>query len=347
MQPLEVFYDARMAILGAARSVWAWRMRCLPDDRADRYLAVTVLVSLLLHALVGVAFLVSGWLSNPVVASRGEALFADFALAKPEETAARANAARPVRPDLAETERARSVAPPPARARASSPASLPSPPAPRVAEVPKPAPRSTEPREVAGAPPPPSPQAEEPAYEGRNAQAPNPPQSPRAPLEAEPASPTPSPGGEPRLASVARPSSPPSGMVGQPRGGGGFQNSQGGVVGQAVPLDTPDPNYREYMQRVRQRIYARWSYPHDAGNRDLHGKLAIEFHIGKDGQLLSLELIASSGEASLDASAINAVKMAERYPALPDAMRRDVLPVVAIFTYSIRTTQSSVFQLLQ
>jgi protein TonB len=141
--------------------------------------------------------------------------------------------------------------------------------------------------------------------------------------------------------------SPPTGALGQPGGGGGFRGSQGGVVGQAVPLDTPDPDYREYMQRLRQRIYAKWDYPREAQNRELAGRLVIEFHIGKDGQLLSLELIASSGEAVLDASAINAVKLGEQYPPLPDAMRRDVLPVVAIFTYRIRTTQSSVFQLLQ
>ena len=41
------------------------------------------------------------------------------------------------------------------------------------------------------------------------------------------------------------------------------------------------------------------------------------------------------------------IKMAERYPPLPEAMQRDVLPVVAIFSYRIRTTQSSTFQLLQ
>ena len=338
-----------MTIAEAARTARTWCVRCLPDDRADRYLAVTVLVSLLLHGVVGVAFLVSGWLRNPVVASRGEALFADIALARPEETGPRGNPLRPVGPDVAETEKPRPVAPPPARAQASSPASLPVPPAPSVAEAPKPTPRAPEPREVVRAAPPsqPSSQAEEPAYEGRNAQAPNPSQAPQAQLEAQPVSPTPSAGGEPRVASVSRPSPAPPGMFGQPGGTGGFQGSQGGVVGQAVPLDTPDPNYREYMQRVRQRIYAKWSYPHEAQNRELHGKLAIEFHIGKDGQLLSLELIASSGEAVLDASAINAVKMAEQYPPLPDAMRRDVLPVVAIFTYRIRTTQSSVFQLLQ
>ena len=118
-------------------------------------------------------------------------------------------------------------------------------------------------------------------------------------------------------------------------------------MGQAVPLDTPDPNYREYMQRVRQRIYARWDYPREAQNRELAGRLVIEFHIGKDGQLLSLELVSSSGEPVLDSSALTAVKMAERYPPLPDAMQRDVLPVVAIFSYRIRTTQSSTFQLLQ
>ena len=68
---------------GAPRTVWAWCMRCLPDDRTDRYLVVTVLASLLLHVLVGLAFLVSGWLSNPVIASRGEALFAEIAMATP------------------------------------------------------------------------------------------------------------------------------------------------------------------------------------------------------------------------------------------------------------------------
>jgi protein TonB len=322
-------------------------MRHLPEDQADRYLTVTLLVSLLLHVLVGVAFLVSGRLSNPVVATRGEAIFAEIALPKPEETGPRDNPARPVVPDLAGTERARPVAPPPARAQASSPASLPVPQAPSIAEVPKLAPRATDPRGVASAAPPPQPssQAAEPAYEGRNAQAPNPSQSAKDPLEAQPASPTPSP--EPRMASVPLPSSTPPGKFGQRGGSGGFPGSQGGVVGRAVPLDTPDPNYREYMQRVRQRIYAAWSYPHEAQNRELHGKVVIEFHVGRDGQLLSLELIASSGEASLDASAKNAIEMAERYPPLPDAMRREVLPIVAIFTYRIRTTQSSVFQLLQ
>jgi periplasmic protein TonB len=336
-------YDHWMGVLEAVRPAWAWGLGLLPEDRTRRYLAVTAVGSLCAHMLVGVAFLVSGWLSIPVIANQGDLLFVDTAPDEPQEAAPPVSPPRPVAPDRVEREKPRPALPP----TKAQPPSPPAPSARSVAEVPKPAPRAPAPREVTKAvPQPPPPQAEEPAYEGRNAQAPSPTQTK---AQADPESPptVPLPGNEPRVASVPRPASPPAGMLGQPGGGGGFQGSQGGVVGQAVPLDTQDPNYREYMQRVRQRIYAKWSYPHEAQNRELHGKLVIEFHIGKDGQLLRLELLTSSGEHVLDISAMKAVKLAEQYPPLPEAMRRDVLPVVAIFTYRIRTTQPSVFQLLQ
>jgi periplasmic protein TonB len=336
-------YDHWMGVLEAARSARVWGLGWLPEDRTSRYLTITVLCSLLAHLLVGIGFLFSGWLSNPVIVNQGELLFVDTTPDKPREAAPPAN---PPQPPAPEREKPRPASPP-AKAQPSSP---PAPPARSVAEIPRPAPPAPAPREVAKAAPPQpplSPQPEEPSYEGRNAQAPSPPQTAKAQADPQPPLAAPSPASEPRVASVPRPSSPPPGMLGQPGGGSGFQGSQGGVVGQPVPLDTPDPNYREYMQKVRQRIHSKWSYPRDARNRDLEGKLVIEFHIGKDGQLLSLELLQSSGEHVLDISALNAVKLADRYPPLPEAMQREVLPIVAIFTYRVRATQSSTFQQLQ
>jgi len=336
-----------MGAPGAARPAWAWGLGLLPEDRTSRYLAITVLCSLLVHALVVIGFLFSGWLGNPVIANQGELLFVDTTPDKPREAAPPDVPPRPAAPDRGEREKPRAApALPPSKA---SPPSPPAPPARSVAEVPKMAPPMPAPRELtkAAPQPPPSPQLEEPAYEGRNAQAPSQPQTAKAQADPPPPPALTSPGSEPRVASLPKPASPPAGMPGQPGGGGGFQGSQGGVVGQPVPLDTPDPNYREYMQKVRQRIHANWSYPHEARNRDLQGKLVIEFHIGKDGQLLSLELLESSGEHVLDISALKAVKLADRYPPLPEAMRRDVLPIIAIFTYRVRTTQSSTFQQLQ
>ena len=47
-----------------------------------------------------------------------------------------------------------------------------------------------------------------------------------------------------------------------------------------------------------------------------------------------------------DSFALTAVKLAQIYPPLPDAMKRDVLPVVAVFVYTMRGPLS-VLQSLQ
>jgi TonB family protein len=100
------------------------------------------------------------------------------------------------------------------------------------------------------------------------------------------------------------------------------------------------------MEKVKQRIYAKWGYPYEAQTRGLQGKLVVEFHIAKDGHLQFIEMKASSGEDILDNFALTAVKLAQMYPPLPDAMQREVLPIVAIFVYTLRGPLS-VLQSLQ
>jgi len=135
-------------------------------------------------------------------------------------------------------------------------------------------------------------------------------------------------------------------MFRNPPGGGGLQGGKGGTAGDPIPLDTPDPNYREYMEKVKQRIYSKWGYPYEAQSRGLQGKLTIEFHIAKDGHLQFIVLRQTSGEEILDRYAESAVKLGALYPPLPDAMQRDVLPVVGIFVYTLRGPLS-VLQSLQ
>jgi periplasmic protein TonB len=90
------------------------------------------------------------------------------------------------------------------------------------------------------------------------------------------------------------------------------------------------------MDKVKQRIYSKWGYPYEAQSRGLQGKLTIEFHIAKDGHLQFIQLRQTSGEEILDTVALTAVKLGSLYPPLPDAMQRDVLPVVGIFVYTLR-----------
>jgi len=333
----------RVRVIETAQPLWARGLALLPEDRPSRYLAGAVAGSLFLHLLVVAALLLTGWLHSPLIADRGDLLFVEPTPARSDEPAPAAPPAPPAAPE-------RVKAPPTLAAPPIAPVRAAVPPAPRAAAVAPPTPRAPEPRAAppsspAASPPPPG--AEEPAYEGHNAKEPPPARTARPQPETEATPRAPAAGGETSLASVPRPAP----TFGSPIKGGGsggyYQGSQGGVVGQPVPLDTPDPNYRDYMQKVRQRIYSNWRFPNEPNPREISGRLVIEFHIGKDGQLLKAEIVEPSGEHLLDISAMSAVRQSDRYPPLPDAMRRDVLPVIAIFTIKTRTSQSSTFQLLQ
>ena len=153
----------------------------------------------------------------------------------------------------------------------------PSPP-PRAPEPP-PVPRERDPEPsppVARAAPPPEP-APAPRAE-RDAG--DPPERARAPREPETTAraapgpdgpaPTPQPGasggpglGRPRL-------DLPAAMLRRPPGGG-TQGGRGGVEGEPVPLDTPDPRYKEYFDLIREKIRKNWGYPRDAADRGDRG----------------------------------------------------------------------------
>ncbi|MFQ5899210.1 MAG: TonB family protein [Candidatus Methylomirabilia bacterium] len=132
------------------------------------------------------------------------------------------------------------------------------------------------------------------------------------------------------------PSRPPSpGSIGPGGGGGLFQRGRGGFEGEPIPLDTPDPRYREYFERVRRRIKAKWIYPREVGDRGIGGQLVIEFVIAKTGDLTFVELRRSSGVELLDLYALNAVRLAQPFPPIPDSVSRGVVGIMGIFTYRI------------
>ncbi|HEV8440306.1 MAG TPA: TonB family protein [Methylomirabilota bacterium] len=323
----------------------------LPQDPTQRALAIAVACSIVLHVLLLGSMVWVNRFAAATPAKRGETLFVDIAPDKPEEKAPLGTPARP-------------PAPPESPRKAPAPRM----PRPTIAEAPAPKPAPVRPapeppREVArSTPPPPEPPAAPPPTP-EPAPAPSPPRevAPREPsptpqpaetpkTQASSSGSAPSPSGERAETQTAlakpQPSSPAAGIFRSPGGGGGLLGGRGGAAGEPVPLDTPDPDYREYMQRVKRRIYAKWGYPYDAQSRGLQGQLIIEFHIAKDGHLQFIELKKSSGEDILDSFAMTAVKLAQIYDPLPDAMKRDVLPVVAVFIYTLRGPLS-VLQSLQ
>src|SRR5215468_5736963 len=152
----EVAYNrARM------QGVWTWCLRYLPEDRANRYLVVTVAISLLLHIGVGLVLILNGAHQQRIYSKRGEPLLVDIAPSRPNETAPLGDPSRQVGPDA--PKRAAPPTPPAPRAVPTPPAPAPraapkAPEAPRnVAKAPPTPPTSNEPGPAPKTPPPPAP----------------------------------------------------------------------------------------------------------------------------------------------------------------------------------------------
>ncbi|HEX9125883.1 MAG TPA: energy transducer TonB [Methylomirabilota bacterium] len=307
----------------AMRRVWDWCVKWLPEDQTDRLLVVTVVVSVLLHVLVGMALIMGGNLEQQRIASkRGEALLVDIAPDKPKETAPLGDPSRHAGPNVPEP---RPVAPPTPPAPKVAPIP-PAPAAPRVAEAPKAAPKA----------PPPAPRSAEPGPAPKEAPpAPEPDQSQTAKASPtlQPAQP-PAPAANPRVASVP-PQAPPAAAMFRCGGGGGLKGGRGGIEGEAIPLDTPEPKFQDYFNQIRERIKSKWIYPYEASSRGIEGELQIEFGIAKSGELQFIEKRHSSGVELLDDYAMRAVQLASPFPPVPDALSKGGLPINGIFRYHI------------
>ncbi len=101
-----------------------------------------------------------------------------------------------------------------------------------------------------------------------------------------------------------------------------------------VSLNTRDPVYVSYFNRIKQAIEINWEYPELAKRYGLQGKLSVEFTIGTDGQLEQLRVVRSSGSQLLDDEAIRAIKAAAPFPRIPAWLKGSSLPISASMEYS-------------
>ena len=103
-----------------------------------------------------------------------------------------------------------------------------------------------------------------------------------------------------------------------------------------ISLDTKETKYVSYFSRIKQQIQRVWVYPSQGIKRTLSGELTLKFEISKDGNLLSLRLINSSGSNILDANAVKAVRGAAPYYPFPKTITKKRLSILATFVYNTK-----------
>lgn len=129
----------------------------------------------------------------------------------------------------------------------------------------------------------------------------------------------------------------------------GFQEPTGPVVvperflkagrpnttpGAAVDLiDTSDPDFTEYFELIKRRVYAAWRYPERV--RGVH-KVSLRFTLDRAGAAHGIQVIRSTN-TELNASAAEAMDRASPFPPIPEKFRALVgQPLTLIFTVTIR-----------
>jgi len=100
-----------------------------------------------------------------------------------------------------------------------------------------------------------------------------------------------------------------------------------------VSLNTRDPVYVTYFNKIKQSIESQWEYPEMALRYGLQGKLALEFTISGNGQLEQIRLIRSSGSQLLDGEALRAIKAAAPFPPIPPWIKPNPLSISASMEY--------------
>ncbi len=106
--------------------------------------------------------------------------------------------------------------------------------------------------------------------------------------------------------------------------------------GEAIWLDTEKDILISFFQRLRNGIYQNWNYPGRSLEQGEQGACLIEMVFNREGEVLDVILLQTSGYPLLDREAIAAVFKGDgSYGRLPSAYSGEQLRIKAFFTYRL------------
>ncbi|UQZ88605.1 hypothetical protein C4J81_05045 [Deltaproteobacteria bacterium Smac51] len=93
-------------------------------------------------------------------------------------------------------------------------------------------------------------------------------------------------------------------------------SGDGGAVNPDSPLsvEAEAPEFKSYYTAIRRAINKHWVLPPEARNQFRPSRLTCDFTIGRDGTLLRIVIIESSGSATLDHAGLEALRAAAPFP---------------------------------
>ena len=100
-----------------------------------------------------------------------------------------------------------------------------------------------------------------------------------------------------------------------------------------------EPNFGPYMSELSRRIKANWDPPRG----DESKRVVLLFTIAKDGRLLNVKVVKSSGTPAADKAALAAVELTAPFRPLPSEFRGSNIDIQFTFDYNVFGVNSSRF----
>ncbi len=105
---------------------------------------------------------------------------------------------------------------------------------------------------------------------------------------------------------------------------------------QALSSEEAETTMLRYTDMIRQRIQEALIYPHHARKDAIEGRTFVRFSINSGGELLSVELLRSSGYSILDEEALAAIRRASPFPKIPESLNKSHLTVALGLAFELK-----------
>jgi TonB family protein len=102
-----------------------------------------------------------------------------------------------------------------------------------------------------------------------------------------------------------------------------------------ISLDTKDKRYVDYAVLIKKEIMHNWRYPPEAREYLLEGTLLVVFSVARDGELIQIKILKTSGHEILDMEAVGAIRKAAPFPPFLEHITTSRLNIRANFDYRL------------
>jgi protein TonB len=113
------------------------------------------------------------------------------------------------------------------------------------------------------------------------------------------------------------------------------EKSENEETEETISLDTKDKRYLTYTTLIKEKILRNWQYPAEAKESLMEGKVQLLFSIAKNGELVDIKILDSSGYQILDQEGLRAIQATAPFPSFPDQISVSKLHIKANLDYRL------------